>query len=165
MIKNNEPIPEINTSTDEDYQKTLIQCERVSLRECNLSAVNPEEHKDEPPVQFAIQPVVFGNDKMVSELKVCASNFRKNAKVGFILNFTMVAYFRGSENTTKEQLGEFGQLYTLSILWPYAREFAQDMFMRSGFPGSLLPVINPTATTEDMMKQKMIEVIYQEVNT
>jgi hypothetical protein len=142
--------------------ETLIQCEKVTLRECNFSYINPDEYKDEPKIKFAVQPLVFNNQKMISELKVCILNIQTTKRLGQLLKFTMVAFFKGDENTTTAMLGEFGQLYSLSILWPYAREFAQDTFSRSGLSSSPLPVINPTATTQDMMRQGLIEVLFQD---
>ncbi len=160
-MKKIEEQPQVENNQERKPTETLIQCEKVCLRECSFNPVNPEEHHDDPQVQFAIQPVVFDSIKMISELKVCLLNLRVNKKVGFLLKFTIVAYFKSKGNTTKEQLGEFGQLYSLSILWPYAREFAQTMFARSGFSMPTLPVINPTSTTDDMLKQGLINVIYQ----
>ncbi|MCX6053536.1 MAG: hypothetical protein NTZ74_01200 [Chloroflexi bacterium] len=140
-----------------------IQCIKISLHDCALSLLT-EEQKNEPPIQFAIQPTVIGDNKMVSELKVCLINTKpeKPPFFGHRLTFTYFCYFKGEETTTKEKMGRFGQLYTLAILWPYVREFAQDIFSRTGLKAPVLPIINPTATTMEMLEQGVINVHYQE---
>jgi hypothetical protein len=152
-----------NTSIEVSAPEDQIQLIRISLHDCSLSLLT-DEHKNEPPIQFAIQPTVIGNSKMVSELRVCLINSKpeKPPFLGHMLTFTYLSYFKGEVNTTKEAMGKFGQLYTLAILWPYIREFAQDIFTRTGYKSPVLPIINPTATTLDMLKQGVINVIYQE---
>jgi len=142
--------------------ENLIECLNVGLKECALAPL-PIERKGDPRVQFAITPIVFGNDRLISELRICLINIvSEQPFVGQELTFAMAGVFRGSEVTTKEQMGEFGQMYTLSVLWPYAREFAQDIFHRTGMRFLPLPVINPTGTTADMLEQGQITVIYKE---
>jgi preprotein translocase subunit SecB len=164
-VKNKEPqIPEEQQSNENFRESILIQCEKISLRECNLVAINSIEHKNDPELKFAVQPVVFGDNHLLSELKICLVNNNVNPKanLGFILNFTYMAVFSGPDTLTKEQMGEFGQLYTLSTLWPYAREFAQNIFLRTNFQTKPLPIINPTSTTAEMINQGLINVIYQD---
>jgi preprotein translocase subunit SecB len=159
-VKSQEPSSEqVNKKV---IPENLIECLNIGLKECSLVPL-PSERKEEPRIQFAITPIVFGNDRLISELRICLINIvSEEPFAGQELTFAMAGVFKGSEETTKEQMGEFGQLYTLSILWPYAREFAQDILHRTGRRYSPLPVINPTGTTLDLLEQGQITVIFKE---
>jgi hypothetical protein len=53
---------------------------------------------------------------------------------------------------------DFVKMYTLTILWPYAREYATDQFRRVGNDGAILPIINPQVVTQKIIEGNLIEV-------
>ena len=78
---------------------------------------------------------------------------------GCWLRFILVGTFAGDEGISPEELGEFARIYTLSISWPYAREYTSDQFRRTGEPFDSLPVINPQVLTEAILDAGLVEVV------
>jgi preprotein translocase subunit SecB len=49
-------------------------------------------------------------------------------------------------------------MYTLTILWPYAREYASDQFRRAGNHELVLPILNPQVVTQHIIEHDLVEV-------
>jgi preprotein translocase subunit SecB len=72
------------------------------------------------------------------------------------LEFVLAGFFSCTEEIVDFDLSDFARQYTLSILWPYAREYASDVFKRSGFPFPELPIINPQSVTDDLLRKGLV---------
>ena len=79
-------------------------------------------------------------------------------KQGWFLRFGLVASFSADPAISPEQLGEFAKFYSLSILWPYAREYASDQLRRAGEDCLSLPIINPQVVTERLIEDDLVQV-------
>lgn len=134
-----------------------IRSERVNLKSCSLEFV-PKEKAVGENLTYELTVAVFGQ-LLVSEIAVKVRNdLPENNDFSQILIFSLVGLFTGDEGISPEQIADFGKNFTFSILWPYAREFAQDMFQRTGFPSECLPIINAQETTKKMIENDLIKV-------
>jgi len=52
-------------------------------------------------------------------------------------------------------LANFIRMYTLSVLWSYAREYTSDQLHRAGLPFDSLPNINPQVVTKGLIDGKL----------
>ncbi len=50
------------------------------------------------------------------------------------------------------------KMYTLTILYPYAREYASEQFRRAGNHNVVLPIINPQVVTQQMIEMNFVNV-------
>lgn len=154
----------IDVSTDEARHR--IQCVEIRLLSSSLSPLNPEqEEEEESRFTFGIK-VDVRNSVAYSRLRtevVFVSSKEGDPKRGYSLLFSLMGVFTGDEGTNAEILGNFARLYTLSILWPYAREYTSDQFRRAGEAFDALPIINPQFLTESMIEAGAVEVtIYED---
>lgn len=158
MKKSKKKVPEIENISEKE---TYIKCERVNLKSCNLQFI-PQDKVVNQNLHFSLIARVF-EKLLLSELNVQVVNFfPENNQFAQILTFSLVGVFTSGSDVTKDVLGDFGKSYTLSILWPYAREFSQDMFQRTGFTWECLPVINAQDTTMKMIENGEIKVEFQD---
>jgi len=157
MAKKNEKVlPESNVITQDD-KENQIKCERVNLKSCGLNFV-PTEKAGDQKLQFSLNCRVFEN-LLLSELQIrMVNDFPENDQFSQVLQFQMVGVFSSGKAVSKENLGNFGKHYTLSILWPYAREFSQDLLQRTGFSWKCLPIVNAQETTKEMIENNSITV-------
>lgn len=145
-------------------QVDMIKCESVNLKSCNLRFVTKEKVVDRK-LHFSLFPGVYDH-LLLSELRVSIVNFiPENDKFAQLLTFSLVGVFTSGDNVTNEDLGEFGKYYSLSIIWPYAREFSQDIFQRTGFSWDCLPIINPRDVTMKMIDSGDITVKFHNETT
>ena len=139
----------------------LIKCERVNLKSCNLRFL-PKDKVLDKKLHFSLSPGIYDH-LLLSELKISIVNiFPENDKFAQVLSFSLVGVFISDENVKNEDLAEFGKYYSLSILWPYAREFSQDIFQRTGFSWDCLPIINPQDVTKKMIDNEEITVTFHD---
>jgi preprotein translocase subunit SecB len=75
------------------------------------------------------------------------------------LSFVLMGIFRAQDDSiTPKDLGEFVRMYTLTILWPYAREYATEQLRRAGIDHNVLPIINPQVVTKHIVENNLVEV-------
>jgi preprotein translocase subunit SecB len=79
-------------------------------------------------------------------------------QAGYELQFTLLGVFVAEDEIQPEALGGFARTYTLSILWPYAREYTADQLRRAGQPFDALPIINPQVVTEKLVEADLVEI-------
>lgn len=79
-------------------------------------------------------------------------------KEGYLFNFTYSIVFRGTEGIESEILKRFSELYSLSISWPYIREYVDSTFSRCGESDFLLPIINPQIMTQKLISSGSINI-------
>lgn len=149
-------------------QHSRVQCSQIQLVSSTLLPLDPEKEKEgESRFTFKVKVDVQGNDA-TSQLKtqvVFVSSKEGEPLKGYWLQFILVGMFVGDEGISPEILGDFVRMYTISILWPYAREYASDQFQRTGEPFFALPIINPQVLTDNVIKSGLIEVEIHSVET
>jgi preprotein translocase subunit SecB len=70
----------------------------------------------------------------------------------------MLGVFTTENVVQPEALADFARMYTLSILWPYAREYTSDQLRRAGQPFESLPIINPQMITEKLIEGGLVKI-------
>ena len=154
-MKKNEK--DFSQNIDDNY---LIKCERINLKYCNLDFV-PQDKVGFEKFTYSMTLRVF-EKLLLSELQVRVVNFfPENNQFAQVLSYNLVGIFTTDHKVSQEKFGDFGKHFTFSILWPYAREFAQDIFSRTGFSWDCLPIINAQDTTKKMIESGSITVQYQ----
>jgi preprotein translocase subunit SecB len=133
----------------------------IALRSTNLVDL-PEDKKDLEKIAWILSPRISKNN-LYSELNVRVINtISDDPYFAQILTFSIVGHFVKDDDVSDESFVDFGRDYSLSILWPYAREYANDVFQRTGVPCELLPIINAQTTTEEMVEAGKIKVEIEE---
>ncbi|MDD5368144.1 MAG: hypothetical protein PHQ40_03585 [Anaerolineaceae bacterium] len=146
------------TSPEKQYP---IQCESVCLVTSSFQPLDlaKEECKDSR-FTFKIRADVDENHafSQLDTRVVFIPGAENEPPRGYVLQFVLLGVFTASEPTPAEVLTDFARMFTLSILWPYAREYASDQFRRAGEVFDALPIINPQVVTEGLLKNNLIEV-------
>lgn len=152
------------THPDTHYQ---VQCQRVLLLASELKPLKKSK-KEKRASHFAFKiQISVRNQAAYSRLKVqvIAVDDEDETSPGFGLQFTLLGVFVGDAATPPQVLLDFSRLYTLSILWPYAREYTSDQLRRVGLPFDALPIINPQVVTERLIEAGLVEVEGVETQT
>lgn len=138
-----------------------VQCEDIRLISSSLvPVINKSEAKKPARFAFRVRAIVE-EKKAFSYLEVVANHAASNHQdkvAGFNLAFVLMGTFSTTQNITPEQLGDFIKMYTVTILWPYAREYSTDQFRRAGGHEVVLPIINPQVVTEHIVENNLVEV-------
>jgi len=141
---------------------TRIQCEEIKLISSKLSPLDPEKEKlGESRFVFRVRVDAQGNQAsgMLETQVIYVSSEQGEKLEGFWLRFALIGFFSAEKDLSTEDLADFVRMYTLSILWPYAREYAADQIRRTGETAPALPVINPQAVTDNLIKSDLVEVV------
>jgi preprotein translocase subunit SecB len=145
----------------ESEAQFLILCENIHLVSSTLSPiVDKQVTLKESQITFGIRSIVNGDrasSYLEVQLKYIISRSSEETP-GYNLNFVIMGHFKSQEDLSPEEFGDFAKQYSLSILWPYAREYASDQLRRTGEKDFLLPIINPKAITEQLLENDLIEV-------
>lgn len=137
-----------------------FSCERVNLLLSNYSQEEVSESTNQAKLDIGIEVDIHDNG-FVSRLHVTEnfiSAIDENNKVCHRLSFCLAGYFACADQSTKEDIKLVGQLHSLSILWPYAREYSSDVFRRIGCAYPILPIINPQDLTQKLIENNEIKV-------
>jgi preprotein translocase subunit SecB len=158
--KTNEKKQSVDVSTDEMHY--AVQCADIRLISSSLNPVLTDGDTDNSSrFAFRIHAIVEGQTSY-SYLEVQAgypasSGFEEVN--GYDLSFVLMGIFKSQdEKISPEDLGQFVKLYTLTILWPYAREYATDQLRRASIDDCILPIINPQIVTEHIITNNLVEV-------
>jgi hypothetical protein len=146
------------TSPDTHNQ---VQCVELRLLSSKLQ---PLKKLDENPrvshFRFKIVGSITG-DTAFSELHVqviFASAENAKPSIDYELQFILLGIFVSDGTLQTEALAEFVRMYTLSIFWPYAREYTSDQLRRAGQRFDSLPIINPQVVTRKLIDGKLVKV-------
>lgn len=149
----------VDVSTAETHFS--IQCEDIRLVS-SLFRLFTEEDKqyDSSRFTFKISAFVQGNQAYshLDTQVIYLSPEESEETQGYVLRFGLVARFAADEEISPEEMGGFVKFYTLSILWPYAREYAGDQLRRAGEDCLSLPIINPQVVTERLVEDDLVQV-------
>jgi len=145
-------------NTTESEVKFFIECADIKLLNSNLIPLQ-NKIKEDIDVLISAKVIEFLSISNLN-VKITHKNKKRNdtPMKGYQFDLTYSVIFRSSEGTPTNLLGEFTKLYTISILWPYVREYVHDTFSRCGESDFLLPLINPQVFTENLIKSKKINV-------
>ncbi len=138
-----------------------IQCDDIRLISSLFHPLTDEDQMPEGSrFTFKISAYVRGNEAF-SHLEtqvIHLSTDDTEERKGYFLRFGLLAKFTGDAQIDAEQMAGFVRLYTLSILWPYAREYAGDQLRRAGEDCLSLPIINPQMVTERLIEDELVQV-------
>jgi hypothetical protein len=151
------------TSPETHYH---IQCDEVRLVSSLFHPlVEEEDIPDETSFSFEIKAFVQENEAyshLETQVIYFSAGDSQDTASKYFLRFGLMVKFVGDEGILPEEMGDFSKLYTLSILWPYAREYVSDHFRRAGESYVSLPVINPQIVTEQLIEEDLVEVIFMD---
>jgi preprotein translocase subunit SecB len=134
-----------------------FQCNNILLINSSFSVVTEEELADNAPRKSAFG-LALGSEiekecfSVTLNVKILFQSDLKESKFsGYLLEFGLKAFFINATDSSTEKIEEFIRLYSLSILWPYAREYSSDIFKRAGIKPMHLPIVNPQNIMEDIL--------------
>lgn len=142
--------------------QATVQCDDIRLILSSLKPLLVNEKK-ETSTRFAFRVrATIENNKAYSYLEVKVNYFFRDKKdddlQGFNLSYVLMGTFSTSSNLKPKDFAEFMKMNTVTILWPYAREYASDQFRRAGNHEVVLPIINPQVVTKHIVENSLVEV-------
>jgi len=150
----------VDVSTAETQYR--VQCDDVRLFSSLLRPLMDEDGEQENSrFSFKISAFIHNNEAQ-SQLEtqvVYVTDSESDEIRGYFLRFGFLAKFIAGDKINPEEMSDFASLYTLSILWPYAREYASDQLRRTGEKFISLPIINPQVVTEHLIEEDLVEII------
>lgn len=166
MAKKLKPNPEVEeqdntvdiTGKESHYS---VQCEDIRLITSSLKPLIVDENRD-TSTRFAFRVrVAIDSKKAFSYLEVKVNYFFEDGEdglQGFNLSFVLMGIFSTESEISLEDFAHFMKMYTVTILYPYAREYASDQFRRVGNHEVVLPIINPQVVTQQIVENNLVEV-------
>jgi hypothetical protein len=153
------PKPKKKTELSNMISHDKIHFEKLILRYSHLIDIQ-ESQKGVEEILFRVTPrIVDLNLFLELHLKVvnivCKSPF-----IAQQLTFGLIGQFKADEGMAANYLEDFAKNFTLALLWPYAREYTQDVFQRTGQVNTILPVLNVQDTTKEMIEKGQITVMF-----
>ena len=140
---------------------STVQCEDIRLITSSLKPLLVDEKRDTSTrFAFRVRATVEGQ-KAFSYLEVKVNYFFKEELEdlqGFNLSYVLMGTFTTETLLPSQDFAHFVKMYTVSILWPYAREYASDQFRRAGNHDIVLPIINPQVVTEHIVENNLVEI-------
>lgn len=137
------------------------QCEDIRLITSSLKPLLVDEKRD-TSTRFAFRVrATVEEQKAFSYLEVKVNYFFKeelDGLQGYNLSYVLMGTFTTEAPMLSQDFAHFIKMYTVSILWPYAREYASDQFRRAGNHDIVLPIINPQVVTEHIVENNLVEV-------
>ena len=82
----------------------------------------------------------------------------EKTKAGYELNFGILGSLQSEEAMPQAELAEYAKIYSLSFLWPYAREYSSSLIRRMSIDTPPLPIINPQTMTKMMVDEGLVQV-------
>lgn len=139
----------------------LVQCEDIRLIVSSLKPLLVDEKRDTSTrFAFRVRATIEGQ-KAYSYLEMKVNYFFEDGEEdlqGFNLSYVLMGTFSTESKMKSDEFAHFIKMYTVSILWPYAREYASDQFRRAGNHEVVLPIINPQVVTQQIVENNLVEV-------
>lgn len=149
----------MSKKTESKQNDNSIECVDIKLIRSSLEPFNANELVENFDISIKGKVIDFLS---ISDVNFSATHKNINAsdtpKDGYKLDFTFTIVFRGNKGIEPEILRRFTELYSLSISWPYVREYVDSIFSRCGESDFLLPIINPQRMTEELIKSGSISI-------
>lgn len=142
-----------------DTKEKSFKCEVVNLVSSNYCQQLNQEHTDTAKLDIGIE-IDIHEDRFIPKLKIDAefTSDSNGEKIKHTLSFLLAGLFTLDGEWEKLEMIESAKLYSLSILWPYAREYAGDVFRRTGYPFPILPIINAQEMTRQFIENDKISI-------
>lgn len=155
--KDNKNTTEVDVSSTENH--AAVQCEDIRLIVSSLKPLIADKKRDTSTrFAFRVRATIDGQ-KAFSYLEVKVNYFFEDETElqGFNLSFVLMGTFKTEPVLPAQDFAHFIKMYTVSILWPYAREYVSDQFRRAGNHEIVLPIINPQVVTEHIVENNLVE--------
>lgn len=149
----------IDVSNPETHYQ--VQCADIRLLSSNLRLLPADQEQDLESrfvfkIKVAVQEKIAFTQLHVDVIVIASES--DESRSGCELRFTLGGVFTAEGEIQPAALGDFARMYSLSILWPYAREYTSDQLRRAGLPFAALPIINPQVVTEKLIEGGLVEV-------
>lgn len=138
-----------------------VQCADIRLLSSNLGLFTVDQEQGSESrfvfkIKVAVQEKIAFAQLHVDVVAITSESDEPLS--GCELQFVLVGVFTAEGEIQPAALGDFARMYSLSILWPYAREYTSDQLRRAGLPFEALPIINPQVVTEKLIEGGLVEV-------
>lgn len=127
-------------STTPEIRPPAISFEKIALRHISFREVKPQPPGERKAERIGVDLKMDGQIRVGENGLEVTLEFRvipDPSQKPFELEFALSGWFKGGDDVTKEELGEFGQNSAVQMLYPYARELISDISAR-GIHGTLL---------------------------
>jgi len=163
MTAKRKTITKKNSQVDVSGEEThaSVQCDDIRLISSSLTPIlDKNEAGKSGQIAFRVHALIDGK-KAYSYLEVFASHkvaSHPDKVVAFQLAFVLMGTFSTQQNMPPESYSHFMKMNTVTILWPYAREYVTSQFKRTGSNDVVLPIINPQVVTEHIVENDLVDV-------
>ena len=151
--------PQVDVSGKETHAN--VQCDDIRLISSSLTPIlDKGEAGKSGQIAFRVHAVIDGK-KAYSYLEVFASHqvaSHPNKVAAFKLGFVVMGTFSTQQNMLPADFGYFMKMNSVTILWPYAREYVTSQLRRTGSNDVVLPIINPQVVTKQIVENKLVDV-------
>jgi preprotein translocase subunit SecB len=152
-------VAEVDVTSAETHAS--VQCEDIRLIVSSLKPLLVDTDRDTSTrFAFRVRATIEGQ-KAFSYLEVKVNHFFKeqtDGLQGFNLSYVLMGTFSTSAPLKPRDFAHFIKMNTVTILWPYAREYASDQFRRAGNHEIVLPIINPQVVTKQIVENNLVDV-------
>lgn len=136
----------------------------IGLLDVILDSVKTERFPDhpleidnpEPAFETSINLEVEPPQRLTCFLRV-SIQYPSESAPAVKIDFVIVGLFLSDEDLTEDDLKYFGEKNALLILWPYARQIAQELSSHMRLPIPPLPTLDVARTIETMESVKQEE--------
>lgn len=147
-----DPLP---TESERTYQVQFVD----AILHNSFAVALPDEHDYTQTGLSANIQVVVHRQKVQALLQVeYILILNEETKAGYGLNFGIMGSLQAEEDMPQAELGEYAKIYSLSFLWPYAREYSSSLIRRMSIDAPPLPIINPQTMTKMMVDEGLVQV-------
>jgi len=146
--------------SDKGRQEEIgFKCEVVNLISSTYCQQLVKEELASPKLDIGIE-IDIHEDRFIPKLKIDAEFVTDldAEKIKHTLSFVLAGFFSITGVWDKTEMINSAKMFSLSILWPYAREYASDVFRRSGYRFPVLPIINAQEVTKQFIENDKINV-------
>lgn len=137
----------------------VVQIENVFLASCNTSVRRASpivEIEGEQRIHIELTTQSTCEDSKIIVFVVVKLTTGDESQIAILMEFTFVATYVIPEGLSFPQadIDAFGALNGVFNVWPFAREFVQNMSTRMGLPCLTIPVHRPHAKLPAISSQK-----------
>ncbi len=149
------PANQVNTN-----DQSIFKSESINLIHSSFKQNDAESKKSTARFEFSISADVY-TDFIVSKLTVKLRNqiaLENHQTIVQSFECCFAGYFSTSPTAPEDARINFAKINSLSIIWPYAREYISDTLRRTGIPFPILPIINPQVVAEKLDQEDLVHI-------
>lgn len=135
-----------------------VQIEEIVLRSSRIDRIPLDAENPQNSIMIKLSSLV--NKELIQahlDIEVTAIT-PSDPLMGVEMECAFVGVFSVHEGSDREGLKEFCETVPLGILWPYAREYVNDVTSRMGLSIQSLPLINPRELIPKLLDNDSITV-------